>query len=397
MLFLDLDGFKSVNDVLGHAAGDRLLRQAAERLGVAIRETDTVARIGGDEFVILCEGIPLRPAKQLADRIVQAFREPFLLDGQQASVTCSIGIAVALPTDVTTSNELLRDADAAMYSVKQSGRNSARVFTTNMKKVIVRRVEIETGIALALQNQELRLHFQPIHDTHARLTGFEALARWPLKGHGMVPPNEFIPIAEKLGLIDLLTEWVLDEGLSALAEWRRAVPEFKLTLAVNITASQMAGDRLPKLIKMMLERHCLPPHALCLEITESAFVTDAFVNHSFLGELRAQGVRLSIDDFGTGYSSLSYLTRLPVHELKIDQSFIAGLPSSVNDITVVGAVIALAHQLGLKAVAEGVETPAQMAALKQLDCDLVQGYLLGRPMDASEIGSVIEHAAARAS
>ena len=392
MLFIDLDSFKAVNDVLGHSSGDRLLCQAAGRLTAAVRETDTVARIGGDEFVILCESLERRPAKALAERIVRAFQKPFMLDAQRASVTCSVGMAFALPAGVTTSNDLLRDADAAMYNVKQSGRNAAGAFTDGMKKIIDRRLRIENGIGPALHNRELCLHFQPIHDTNARLTGFEALARWPVTGHGMVPPTEFIPIAEKLGLIDMLTEWVLDEGLGALAGWRRHLPDSNLTLAVNITASQMAGSSLSRVVKKSLERHNLPSNALCLEITESAFVTDTFLTHSFLGELHDHGVRLSIDDFGTGYSSLSYLTRLTVDELKIDQTFIAGLPSSPDDVTIVGAVIGLAHQLGLKAVAEGVETEGQMKLLRELDCDPVQGYLLGHPMAASEMGSFIDRA-----
>jgi diguanylate cyclase (GGDEF)-like protein len=382
MLFIDLDRFKLVNDSLGHAAGDSLLLQAAQRLDDAVRASDTVARIGGDEFIVLCEGVTPTQADELAHRIVQSFRTPFALLGQEALVTASIGVAVADPE--ASPAELLRDADTAMYLAKHSGRDTASPFTHQMRAVTLRRVEIETSLRPALDRGDLRLYYQPIHDARGTLTGFEALARWPLTGRGMVPPDEFIPVAEETGLIDRLTDWVLDAGLAALAGWRLQRPELDLTLSVNITSAQMGSSRLQRVIDVALGRYGLPGRALCLEITERALVTDDAATLLFLNRLRLQGVRLSIDDFGTGFSSLSYLTKLPVHELKIDRAFITGLPFRHSDVTVVASVVALAHQLGLQALAEGVETDEQMATIRRLGCDLVQGYLLGHPMPTEE-------------
>jgi diguanylate cyclase (GGDEF)-like protein len=385
MMFIDLDRFKLVNDSLGHAAGDDLLRQAADRLSAAVRESDTVARIGGDEFVVLCETVSAALAHQLAERIVRAFRAPFVLDGHQALVTASIGVAVTAAGRRTSPADLLSDADTAMYRAKHSGRDASEVFTEQMRVISLRRIEIETSLRPALEHGDLQVHFQPIHTHESVLTGFEALARWPLPGHGMVPPSEFIPIAESTGLMGMLTDWVLEQGLAALAGWRVRRPDLDLTLAVNMTASQMTNDRLRTTIDRTLARHRLPPGVLCLEITESALITDDDLSHRFLHGLREQGVRLSIDDFGTGFSSLSYLAKLPVHELKIDRAFTTGLPDRQADVTIVASVVGLAHQLGMQALAEGVETDEQMTEVRRLGCDLVQGYLLGRPMSADEI------------
>jgi EAL domain-containing protein (putative c-di-GMP-specific phosphodiesterase class I) len=350
-----------------------------------MREVDTVARMGGDEFVVLCEAISPAQADQLGDRVVQTFRTPFLLDGHEALVTTSIGVAMTSAGRHASPAELLRDADTAMYRAKNTGRNTSEVFTEHMRAISLRRVEIETSLRPALEHGDLRVDFQPIHTRGGTLTGFEALARWPLPGRGLVPPTEFIPVAESTGLMGLLTDWVLEEGLAALSVWRARRPDLNLTLAVNMTASQMTNDRLRTTIDRTLIRHQLAPSVLCLEITESALITDDDLSHRFLHGLREQGVRLSIDDFGTGFSSLSYLTKLPVHELKIDQAFTAGLPDRQADVTVVASVVGLAHQLGLQALAEGVETDEQMAEVRRLGCDLVQGYLLGRPMPAREI------------
>jgi diguanylate cyclase (GGDEF)-like protein len=383
MMFIDLDKFKLVNDSLGHSAGDDLLVQAAGRLLAAIRDTDTVARIGGDEFVVMCQGPTLAETEILSERLVEAFRTPFVLDGQEVRVTASLGVAVA--EEGATVGDLLRDADTAMYRAKHSGRNTAEPFTRAMRTTSLRRVEIETSLRPALEHGDFRLYFQPLLDTSGTLLGFEALTRWPLAGRGMVPPTEFIPVAEEAGLIGPLTDWVLNVGLRQLSGWRDRRPDLDLTLAVNITASQMTNARVQHSIDRTLNLTQLPPHALCLEISEGALVTDDPTNRAFLHHLREQGVRLSIDDFGTGYSSLSYLTKLPVHELKIDRAFVAGLPGHQGDMTVVASVVALAHQLGLRAVAEGVETREQLDALTRLGCDAVQGYLLARPMPAHEI------------
>jgi len=392
MLFVDLDRFKLVNDSLGHAAGDNLLRQAAARLVLATRDTDTVARIGGDEFIVLCEGATPEVAAGIAERIVQDFRLPFLIAGTEAMVTASIGCALAEPD--ATPAELLRDADTAMYRAKRSGRNAVTPFTHELREITVRRVEIETRLRPALERNELALYYQPLQRIDGTVVGFEALARWPLAGRGMVPPAEFIPVAESTGLIGRLTDWAIDQGLHDLAGWRQRHPALDLNLSVNITASQMTSDRLRVTIDAALGRHQLPPSALCVEITEGALVTDDPRNLDFLRSLRDHGIRLSIDDFGTGYSSLSYLTKLPVHELKIDRAFITGLPSTSGNVAVVASVVGLAHQLGLETLAEGVETAEELSTLRRLGCDRVQGYLLGRPMPADEVERYLQGVAA---
>ncbi|MCW2777689.1 MAG: hypothetical protein JWN17_1414 [Frankiales bacterium] len=388
LLFIDLDRFKLVNDSLGHDAGDDLLRQAAARLVVLNRATDTVARIGGDEFIVLCERVTPALAAQIADRIVVAFQQPFVLGGGEAVVTASIGWALAGRD--TSSAELLRDADTAMYRVKRSGRNAVTPFTAEMRDLKVRRTEIEVGLRPALEDRELVLHYQPLHSIDGRLCGFEALARWPLPGRGMVPPAEFIPVAEAVGVIGHLTAWALDEGLGDLATWRQQHPDLDLALSVNVTAAEMASDELLDSIDASLARLRLPPSALCIELTEGALVTDDDQKLAFLTALRERGVRLSIDDFGTGFSALSYLTQLPVDELKIDRSFITGLPTVKANVVVVAAIVSLGHQLGLQVLAEGVETVEELATLRRLGCDLVQGYLLGRPMPARDVGRYLE-------
>jgi diguanylate cyclase (GGDEF)-like protein len=383
MLSIDLDRFKLVNEALGHAAGDRLLQQAAARLLAVTTETDTVARIGGDEFAILCGGRSLADAQQLCDHVVAAFQAPFEVDGEEAMVTASVGVAVA--DSAAGASDLLRDADMAMHQAKHSGRNATESFTHEMRDLTRRRVDVETHLRSALEHDDLRLHFQPILDTSGTLRGFEGLARWTLAGRGTVPPTEFIPVAESTGLIGSLTDWALDVGLQALARWRDARPNLNLTLAINIAASQMGDESLRRTIDVALKRNRLPAGCLCLEITESALVADGARSSTFLQGLRKQGVLLSIDDFGTGYSSLSYLTKLPVHELKVDRSLIAGLPSRARDMAVVASVVGLAHQLGLRALAEGVESEEQLAAVNRLGCDAIQGFLLARPMPADEV------------
>jgi diguanylate cyclase (GGDEF)-like protein len=387
VLFVDLDRFKLVNDGLGHAAGDEVLCQAAERLLQVTRDDDTVARLGGDEYVVLCDAVTAPQARRLADRLVNAFRPPFSADGREVVVTASVGMVLAGPD--ASPAELLRDADTAMYRAKHAGRNGAVPFTAQMGAVSMRRTDIETNLRPALEAGELRLHFQPIHRLDGGLAGFEALARWPLPGGGMVSPAEFIPVAEASGLIGPLTVWALETALADLARWRAQRPDLNLTVSVNVSAVQMTGDLLPAMVADALARHDLPSEALCLEITESALVADDALSVQFLSDLRAQGVLLSIDDFGTGFSSLAYLTKLPVHEVKIDSAFVAGLPAGQADATVVATVVGLAHQLGFRALAEGVETEQQLAAVRRLGCDLAQGYLLGRPMPSDLVDALV--------
>ena len=387
LLALDLDHFREVNENHGRAAGDSLLRAAGQRLVAACADTDTVVRLGGDQFGVLCEGIALAEAHHRADQIVQAFRAPFVVEGHQVFATTSIGVALA--EDDATPVELLRDADTAMHRAKRTGRNSGALFTHEMRVVKVHRGDIELSLRETIELKRLELDFQPVHDLTGTLTGFEALVRWPLVGRGMVPPTDFIPVAEAAGLLGQVTDTVLDQGLAALARWRGRYPERGLTLAVNITAGQLADDSLEQSVASALQRHQLPAGALRLEIAETALVADDLPGLGSLHRLHEQGVRLSIDNFGTGFSSLAFLTKLPLHELKIDRSFIAGLPTRNGNVTVVASVVGLAHRLGLTAVAVGVETSEQLAAVRRLGCDRVQGYLLSRPMPAEDIDRLL--------
>lgn len=382
MLFVDLDRFKLVNDSMGHMVGDMLLCQAAQRLASATRATDTVARFGGDEFAVLCDGVTDHEAEHLAERIVQAFQVPFIVNEREMVVTASVGLALA-DSDATPS-ELLHDADMAMYRAKEGGRNVAAPFTPEMRAVSLRRVEIETQLRPALEDGQLHLQFQPLFTADGALTRFEALARWQVPGRGMVTPGEFIPVAESSGLMGPLTTWALDVGLRELAGWRGRRPDLDLTLSVNVSPTQMT-PALHGVIDQVLRHHSLPPASLCLEITEGALVGDDAPTRQFLWDLREQGVRLSIDNFGTGFSSLAYLAKLPVHEVKVDRALIAELPHSRSHATIVASVVELAHQLGFHAVAEGVENGEQLATVRQFGVDLVQGYLLGRPVPAAQI------------
>ncbi|EYR64946.1 membrane protein [Actinotalea ferrariae CF5-4] len=383
LLFVDLDRFKLVNDSVGHAGGDSVLRQAAERLRAVARPEDTVARLGGDEFVVLSEGVTETEAGELAELVVKEFQRPFVLDERVMTVTASAGVALDRPG--TTPAELLRDADTAMYRAKNGGRNAAASFTAELRDISLRRVEIEVGLRPALEHGELALHFQPVLLADGSLRGFEALSRWPMAGRSMISPAEFIPVAEATGLMAPLTEWALDVGLAALADWRRRPGLEDLGLSVNVSPVQVGDVRLEEAVTDALRRHDVPPEALTLEITESALLDADAVTRRFISRMRERGVRLSIDDFGTGFSSLAYLTRLEVHELKIDRAFVAGLPGRHGDATVIASVVGLAHQLGLTTVAEGVETDEQLSVVRRLGCDKVQGYLLGRPMPAQEV------------
>ena len=387
VLALDLDNFGLVNETYGRAAGDSLLRAAGQRLIATCADTDTVVRLGGDQFGVLCEGITLEEAHRRADAIVQAFRAAFVVDGQEIFATTSIGVALA--EDDATPVELLRDADTAMHRAKRAGRNAGALFTHEMRAVKVRRGDIELGLRETIELRQLQLDFQPMYDMAGAPTGFEALVRWPLAGRGMVPPADFIPVAEAAGLLGRVTDLVVDQGLAALARWRRQYPGRGLTLAVNITAEQMTSDSLERSIDNGLRRHDLPAGALCLEIAETALVAEDLPSLGFLRRLNERGVRLSIDNFGTGSASLTYLTKLPLHEIKIDRSFTGGLPARHGDVTVVASVVGLAHRLNLTAVAVGVETNEQLAAVRRLGCDVAQGYLLGRPMPAEDIDRLL--------
>jgi diguanylate cyclase (GGDEF)-like protein/PAS domain S-box-containing protein len=391
VLFLDLDHFKNVNDSLGHRVGDALLAQFAARIRGAVREQDTVARMGGDEFVLVLPLTDIAGAAHLATKLMLLASEPFLIDQQELNVTPSMGIAM-FPTDGDDFDTLCKCADAAMYRAKKGGRNAYRFFTSEMQAQSARALQLENALRRALERQQLSLHYQPQFaldaDGGSRIVGAEALLRWQHPELGWVAPSEFIPVAESSGLILPIGEWVLNEALSQLRRWDAAgLPE--LTMAVNLSAVQFRHNDLPDLVERVLREVGMPAARLELELTEGAAMDDPNAAITVMNELHARGVRLSIDDFGTGYSSLSYLKKFRVSKLKIDQSFVRDLTEDAEDRAIVDAVIRMASALGLETLAEGVETEGQLAFLRREGCMGVQGYLFSRPLPAAAFADFV--------
>lgn len=385
LLLLDVDHFKDINDMLGPGGGDRILLEIAGRLKAAVLEKDTVSRQGGDEFAILlndCGSTAM--VAVIAERILDALRSPLLLDGCEIELTASIGISV-YPDDGDDVDTLLKNADAALYTVKAAGRDSYRFFEPAMNAAIAERMRLEHDLRQALARQELFLNYQPQYDAlSGRMVGVEALIRWRHPQDGMIPPSRFIPIAEETGLIINIGEWVLEEACRQNAAWQ-AEGCGPLTVAVNLSALQLALPSLPAKVSAVLERNGLDPLLLELEITESVLMHDTDRALRVLGELREIGIKISIDDFGTGYSSLNYLKRLPLDTLKIDQSFVRDLPDDSNDVAITQAIIAISSKLGLAVIAEGVETQAQYEFLRANGCNQVQGFYFSRPRPPEEI------------
>jgi diguanylate cyclase (GGDEF)-like protein/PAS domain S-box-containing protein len=384
VLFLDVDRFKVINDSLGHEAGDDVLVELGQRLERLMRPGDTVARFGGDEFVVLCQGID-HPATavQLAERLTEGISGPVPVNGSDVVVTVSVGIALAASAS-DRAGDLLRDADAAMYRAKRDGRARSVLFADTMREEALARLETEVELRKALTSGDLRLHYQPVVDlASGTVVGLEALLRWQHPTRGLVLPADIIPIAEETGLIVPLGEWVLEEAAGQLVRWHRVAPH--LTMAVNLSGVQMAHPDLVVRVGEVLERTGVDRGALFLEITESVLMRDAEEALGVLEALKQHGVRISVDDFGTGYSSLSYLKRFPVDVLKIDRSFVDGLGTDADDLAIVQAILALAASLGIDTIAEGVETQVQREVLQGLGCRLAQGYLLGRPASATDV------------
>ena len=373
-LYLDLDNFKTVNDSLGHAAGDELLCLVAERLGSGLRECGTVARLSGDEFLILLGGIHTEEAVAAsAARVLQLLAQPFRLQGLDVVVTTSLGIAVA-PRDGSDVDELLKNADLAMYRAKDSGRNAFRFFDASMNENVVEHLHMASGLRTALARGELQVHYQPQFDLHSgRIIGAEALVRWKHPTLGFMPPGKFIPVAERTGLINEVGAWVLHRSCLDAKAWRlRGLGE--LTVAVNVSPLQFHRDNIEHEVANALAACQLPASALELELTESLLVADAHHLSEVLQRLRTLGVQIAIDDFGTGYSNLAYLQRFAVHRLKIDQSFVRRMGSSTHDEGIVRAIIEMAHCLGLQVVAEGVEDAAMLRKLQGFGCEFGQGF-----------------------
>ena len=381
ILFMDLDRFKDVNDSLGHAAGDALLQEAGRRLSDLVRETDTASRLGGDEFVLLLVGVGDAGAREVAERVLELMREPFVVEGHNLSLSTSIGIAL-FPRDGTDMGELLKNADTALYQAKQEGRNTMAFYNRDMNVATFEKLVLESELKHAIENGELVTYYQPKVDLRDnRLLGAEALIRWRHPQHGLVSPARFIPLAETSGLIVDICRWVLNDVCRQIAEWKRqglAPPR----VAVNLTPRDFRSPHLAHFLHSLLHGHDLAASDLELELTESTLLDAGDQVLRNLLAIKHEGIRLALDDFGTGYSSLSYLRRLPIGVLKIDQSFVRDLESDAEDRTLAGSIIALGNSLGLDVVAEGVETAAQRDILLELGCRIGQGYLFGRPMPA---------------
>ncbi len=390
VLFLDIDRFKLVNDSLGHHVGDELLAAAAPRLKQAVRSSDTVARFGGDEFGVLLEDIPgEHDAIEMAERIAAVFARPFVLAGNEHFVTTSIGIALARGGE--RADELIRDADAAMYRAKERGRARYELFDEVMRGRAIARLRVENDLRRALERGELRLAYQPVVSLRRRtIVGVEALLRWQHPERGLVPPAEFIPIAEEDGLIEPIGRWVLETACRQVAQWHRQSPDAApIGIAVNLSAVQLARRGLAEVVEAALRGSGLDPTCLSLEITESMMLQEADVLTEALHALKQTGARLVLDDFGTGYSSLAYLTRLPLDALKVDRSFVDGLGTEPRDSAITEAIIAMSRALSLEVVGEGVETPVQAAELARLGCELAQGFLFAKPLSSAELARLL--------
>ena len=387
VLFIDIDRFKSVNDLAGHAAGDELLVAVAARLRGVIRQGDTIARLGGDEFVILCPdlGDPCTEASAVAERVTAVISQPFQLGDppQQFFVSASVGVGLAAPGD--TAESVLSRADAAMYAAKNRGGSGHQIYDESVDRSLKRRPELLNDLHGAADRGEISVHYQPVVDlATGQVVCLEALARWNHPEFGPVPPDEFIPLAEESGVINPLGRWVLSRALRDCARWRSA-DKPGVGVAVNVSGRQFSDEGLADYISAILAEVDLDPRAVTLEITESVIVTVESSTQLVLRDLKATGVRLSIDDFGTGYSSLAYLRCLPIDVLKVDRSFVSGLGEEGKDTAIVTAMVELAHSLKLAVVAEGVETQAELEMVRQAGCDEAQGYLLGKPAPTGEL------------
>lgn len=387
LMFLDLDDFKKINDSLGHEIGDKLLMQAASRLKQAVRKNDTVARQGGDEFlIILSDLLEGADAEPVLESILKAFNRSFLVDGHDLVVTPSIGLAV-YPDDGEDPGKLLRNADLAMYQAKEEGRNTFHFYNQAIHDHSLQRLELERELRHALDRDEMELYYQPLIDIRTnRLIGAEALMRWNSRAFGMVSPNQFIGIAEQTGLIVQLGEWAMQHACQQACLWQNMVPDF--LLSINVSPRQFRSGFITGTIMRSLERSLFPPAQLQLEVTEGLLIRNRPEVQESLTTLDRMGVRLAMDDFGTGYSSLSYLKNFPFHTLKIDRSFIHDMTDDPNYRTIVSAAISMGRALGLSLVAEGVETPEQLAILAEEGCDTAQGFLFGRPIPAAEFSDL---------
>ncbi len=385
LLFLDLDRFKIINDTLGHAVGDQLLRTVALRLRECVRAEDTIARLGGDEFMVLLADLShAGDAGRVAEKILAHLAEPFQCEGHELAITTSIGISL-YPENGTDAGVLMKNADLSMYRAKEAGRNAYRYHTADMNTLSRRRLDIEAGLRHAIERGELSLDYQPIVESVSEaILHIEALARWQSANGEAIRPAEFIAVAEDTGLIIPMGTWMLQCACEQARLWHEAGTAVR-GVAVNVSSRQLHSHAFPRMVADILSRTGLPPHALILEIAESAAMRHSDRTIATLHTLREIGVPLVIDDFGTGHSSLAWLKRMPLDAIKIDSSFIADIPDNHDSAAIVAAMIAMAHNLHLKVIAEGVETREQLAFLRLHRCDQAQGYLFGRPRSAQDV------------
>lgn len=389
LLYVDLDRFKTVNDTLGHGAGDVLLRSVAMRLVSAVREGDTVSRLGGDEFAIVLGNLRQgEDAALVAEKVIAIMKQPFTLEGRELFLTASVGISL-FPDDTTDLEALFSNADVAMYLAKEQGKNTFRYYSAEINAHSLERMELETCLRQAVEKGELFLEYQPQADlVSGEVFGVEALVRWNSPRFGLVRPDRFIAMAEETGLIVSMGKWILGTACREFAAWCEKWGNLT-TLSVNLSAVQLRQPGLLAMVESALKESGLPQGALVLEITESALVSNPDEAITTLNALKELGVKVSIDDFGTGYSSLSYLKRLPVSELKIDRSFVDGLATNGDDVAIAQAVVALANSLNLEVIAEGVETEEQLRVIHRLGCHRIQGYLIGVPTGPDDIAGVL--------
>lgn len=389
--FIDLDQFKLINDSMGHHAGDELLKIMAARLSLCVRESDTVVRLGGDEFVLLLSGLnKIEDISESMQRVLSSVAEPCVIEARDFVVSCSIGISI-YPDDGADTTALLKYADSAMYKSKQSGRNNFQFYTDELNRRLMERLDMEYRLRLALEKDEFLLHYQPKLDfASGNICGAEALIRWQPVGEGMISPASFIPIAEETGLIEDIGRWVLHQACHQAVVLNKGL-DSKLPIAVNVSPRQFRQSGLVATVQAVLEESGLDPACLELEITESSLVHDTRSFIKTLHELKGLGVRLAIDDFGTGYSSMAYLKDFPVDRLKIDQVFVSHLETEHSNIAILKAIIALGHSLGMRVIAEGVETDYQKAFLHGIGCDELQGYHFSKPLSINQFEALLSH------
>jgi len=395
VLFMDLDGFKNVNDSLGHEAGDRLLVTVAERLKKRLRPEDVLARFGGDEFAVLLEEVEdASETIRVAQRIAEALREPFTVNDHQVNLSTSVGIALGSAQAKDDPEGMLREADVAMYRAKEQGPGRFAVFDPDMQTRAQERVELEAELRRALEQGEFVLYYQPeVSLYNGSMVGLEALLRWQHPEKGLLKPSAFVPLAEETDVIAPIGRWVLEEACRQAKRWEEEHPlASPMTMEVNLSSKQLRRRELARTVEEALTRAGVEAHTLALDITESVLIGASEHNAQALEALKKMGIRLSLDDFGTGYSSLSYLKRLPVDRVKVDRTFVKGLGENATDTAVVRMIIDLCHILGVEVLAEGVETSEQAVLLKDMGCDLGQGYYFARPLRSEELAEQLPEA-----